>query len=69
MASVPQHSLAARHLVPVPVGSTVSPMTQMTSLELVRSTAATIGGLGARYMLHPETAAVGTEAGYENGWA
>ena len=44
-------------------------MTQMTSLELVRSTAATIGGLGARYMLHPETAAVGTEAGYENGWA
>ncbi|MGA1361617.1 MAG: SCO6745 family protein [Ilumatobacteraceae bacterium] len=44
-------------------------MTQMTSLELVHHTKTTVGGLGARYMLHPETAAVGTAAGYENGWA
>ena len=44
-------------------------MAHMTSLELVNHTKATIGGLGARYMLHPETAAVGTAAGYENGWA
>ncbi|MFM8794411.1 MAG: SCO6745 family protein [Acidimicrobiales bacterium] len=44
-------------------------MAQMTSLELVHHTKATIGGLGARYMLHPETAAAGTAAGYENGWA
>lgn len=44
-------------------------MSQMSSLELVEKTAATIGELGARYMLHPETAAIGTSAGYENGWA
>ncbi|MFM7263592.1 MAG: SCO6745 family protein [Acidimicrobiales bacterium] len=44
-------------------------MAQMTSLELVNRTKVTIGGLGARYMLHPETAAIGTAAGYENGWA
>jgi len=44
-------------------------MAQMTSLELVNLTKATVGGLGARYMLHPETAATGTAAGYENGWA
>lgn len=44
-------------------------MSQMSSLELVEKTAATVGELGARYMLHPETAAIGTAAGYENGWA
>lgn len=44
-------------------------MSQMSSTELVEKTAATVGELGARYMLHPETAAVGTAAGYENGWA
>lgn len=44
-------------------------MSQMSSLELVEQTAATVGEMGARYMLHPETAAVGTAAGYENGWA
>lgn len=44
-------------------------MAQLTSLEFVERTKATIGELGARYMLHPETAAVGTAAGYENGWA
>lgn len=41
----------------------------MTSLELTRATSSTIGDMGARYMLHPETAAIGTEAGYANGWA
>ena len=44
-------------------------MADMTSLELTKATAAILGELGSRYMLHPETAAVGTEAGYANGWA
>ena len=44
-------------------------MSQMSSLELVEQTAATVGELGSRYMLHPETAAVGTAAGYSNPWA
>ena len=44
-------------------------MATMTSAEVTNATAATLGDLGARYMLHPETAAVGTEAGYANGWA
>ena len=44
-------------------------MTQMSSLELTKATAATLGDMGARYMLHPETAAIGTAAGYANGWA
>jgi hypothetical protein len=41
----------------------------MTPAEVTHATAATLGDLGARYMLHPETAAIGTEAGYANGWA
>lgn len=44
-------------------------MAEMTSLELTRATAPALGDMGARYMLHPETAAIGTEAGYANGWA
>lgn len=44
-------------------------MAEMTSLELTRTTAPSLGDMGARYMLHPETAAIGTEAGYANGWA
>lgn len=44
-------------------------MPGLTSTELVEKTAAVIGEMGARYMLHPETAAIGTAAGYENGWA
>ena len=44
-------------------------MAEMTSLELTRATSPSLGDMGARYMLHPETAAIGTEAGYANGWA
>ncbi|MEY4032588.1 MAG: hypothetical protein RL573_1500 [Actinomycetota bacterium] len=44
-------------------------MATMTSLEVTDATAAVIGELGARYMLHPETMAVGTEAKYANGFA
>lgn len=44
-------------------------MADMTTLELTKATAKTLGDLGARYMLHPETAAIGTAAGYSNGWA
>lgn len=44
-------------------------MAEMTSLELTRATSALLGDMGARYMLHPETAAIGTAAGYANGWA
>lgn len=45
------------------------PMASMTPEEVTRATAGTLGDLGARYMLHPETAALGTQAGYANGWA
>ena len=44
-------------------------MASLTSRETVDRTRATIGELGARYMLHPETMAIGTEAKYPNGFA
>lgn len=44
-------------------------MAKMTSLEVTNATSSVLGELGARYMLHPETAAIGTAAGYANGWA
>ena len=44
-------------------------MAELSSVELVNKTAGVVGELGARYMLHPETAAIGTAAGYTNGWA
>jgi len=44
-------------------------MTSLTSIDTVRATSATLGDLGARYMLHPDTSAAGTAAGYANGMA
>ena len=44
-------------------------MAELSSVELLNKTAGVVGELGARYMLHPETAAIGTAAGYTNGWA
>ena len=44
-------------------------MASLSSRETVDRTKATIGELGARYMLHPETMAIGTEAKYPNGFA
>ena len=44
-------------------------MASLTSRDTVDQTKATIGELGARYMLHPETMAIGTEAKYPNGFA
>jgi hypothetical protein len=44
-------------------------MASLTSRDTVDQTKATIGELGSRYMLHPETMAIGTEAKYPNGFA
>lgn len=44
-------------------------MAELSALDCVRSISATVGDLGARWMLHPETLELGKSAGYANGFA
>jgi len=44
-------------------------MADLSALDCVRSVSPTVGDLGSRWMLHPETLEAGKEAGYANGFA
>ncbi|MHB1089755.1 MAG: SCO6745 family protein [Ilumatobacteraceae bacterium] len=44
-------------------------MTQLGALETIQTVSPQIGNIGGRFMLHPDTLAIGTEAGYSNGYA
>lgn len=44
-------------------------MTQLGAMETIREVSPQINNLGGRFMLHPETLKIGSEAGYPNGFA
>lgn len=44
-------------------------MTQLGALETIRAVSPQINNMGGRFMLHPDTLAKGSEAGYPNGFA
>lgn len=44
-------------------------MTQLGALETIRAVSPQINDLGGRFMLHPDTLAIGSQAGYPNGFA
>lgn len=44
-------------------------MTQLGVLETIRAVSPQINDIGGRFMLHPDTLAIGTQAGYPNGYA
>lgn len=44
-------------------------MTQLGELETIQAVSPQINDIGGRFMLHPETLKIGTEAGYPNGYA
>lgn len=47
----------------------LSVMTQLSALETIRAVSSQINDLGGRFMLHPETLKIGSDAGYPNGYA
>lgn len=44
-------------------------MTQLGVLEIIRAVSPQINDIGGRFMLHPDTLDIGTQAGYPNGFA
>ena len=44
-------------------------MTQLGALETIQAVSSQINDLGGRFMLHPDTLKIGSEAGYPNGFA
>ncbi|MEO5973718.1 MAG: hypothetical protein ABIQ38_00740 [Ilumatobacteraceae bacterium] len=44
-------------------------MTQLGALETIRAVSPLINDIGGRFMLHPDTLKIGTDAGYPNGYA
>jgi len=44
-------------------------MTQLGALDTVRAVSPQINNIGGRFMLHSDTLAIGTQAGYPNGYA
>lgn len=44
-------------------------MTQSGALETIRAVSPQINDIGGRFMLHPDTLAIGTQTGYPNGYA
>lgn len=44
-------------------------MTQLGALETIRAVSPQINDVGGRFMLHLDTLAIGTQAGYPNGYA
>lgn len=44
-------------------------MTQLGALETIQAVSTQIHDIGGRFMLHPDTRAIGTQAGYPNGYS
>ena len=44
-------------------------MTQLGALEAIQAVSRQVTDIGGRFMLHPDTRAIGTQAGYPNGYS